>query len=105
VPLILTSRFLPSVYTGNLDSDVRGAHLKRQNVSNVLLLPTPILGGASRGGGRSRLGINMAASLDCDSPFDLEAAVRCLLVRVGTDRSVSGGSWNAPVDWTSGEFA
>jgi hypothetical protein len=31
--------------------------------------------------------------------------VRCLLVRVGADRSVGGGSWNAPVDSTSYEFA
>ena len=32
-------------------------------------------------------------------------AVRCLLVRVGADRSKGGGSWNAPVDSTSNEFA
>jgi Nucleotide modification associated domain 3 len=31
--------------------------------------------------------------------------VRCLLVRVGADRSGGGGSWNAPVDSTSNKFA
>jgi Nucleotide modification associated domain 3 len=31
--------------------------------------------------------------------------VRCLLVRVGADRSGGGGSWNAPVDSASNEFA
>jgi hypothetical protein len=31
--------------------------------------------------------------------------MRCLLVRVGADLSVGGGSWNAPVDSTSYEFA
>lgn len=31
--------------------------------------------------------------------------MRCLLVRVGVDRSEGGGSWNAPVDPTSNEFA
>jgi hypothetical protein len=31
--------------------------------------------------------------------------VRCLLVRIGADRSGGGGSWNAPVDSASNEFA
>ena len=31
--------------------------------------------------------------------------MRCLLVRVGADRSKGGGSWNGPVDSASNEFA
>ena len=31
--------------------------------------------------------------------------MRCLLVRVGADRSKGGGSWNGPVDSTSNKFA
>jgi hypothetical protein len=35
----------------------------------------------------------------------VEDAMRCLLVRVGVDRSAGGGFWNAPVKSSSGEFA
>lgn len=31
--------------------------------------------------------------------------MNALLVRVGADRSASGGSWNGPVDGDSGDFA
>ena len=31
--------------------------------------------------------------------------MRCLLVRVGADRSRGGGSWNAPVNSASNKFA